>query len=391
MYWEQQLGRPLDPIASDDDEESVISILLDKDQELVGEQVRGTASKDTAALVSDWIKRGQESALWIRPDGWVCNGNRRLAALRRLAREQGNATGTFGWVEVILLDPTAIDDDDLFQMEAREQLTEGLKLRYSNINLLLTLREAAERENIDWNDDESIRVVAEKIQDLVQNNARYAEVQLYAIRYMDEFLNWIEHTGRYDLVMGQVERFRDIGKNMVWANREAPELVLDLLEIQFYAVQAKKGHEDMRELRKLAAQLPERFEETAAEVREVVRAWRAEGEPPEPTTTARPTPESDEDEDEEEAEALNLPTDGPTPAFPASDVGRALDVAIESRRAHERNDAEVAIRTAMEKLRLVNPERLEVLLTGPRQARIAEALDEIAAWAAMATDTRQRI
>jgi len=387
IFWEQELGRPLDPLASEQDEESIISILLDKDHIAQGATIEGTPSKDTTALITDWAKRGQETALWIRPDGWVCNGNRRLATLRRLARQQGNATGTFGWVEIIILNPAEIDDDDLFQMEAREQLTEGLKLRYTNINLLLTLREAAEREGVDWTDDASIRVVAEKIQDLVQNNARYAEVQLFAIKYMDEFLAWIQRPGRYDLVMGQVERFRDIGKNMVWAKREAPELELDLLEIQFYAVQAKKGHEDMRELRKLASQLPVRFEEAAAEVREVVSAWRARGAPAEVPPEA-PAADDPEDRDEDEDDDGSRVEVVPAMPFPVRDVQRALDVAIESRRSHERNDAELAIRTATEMLRLVGRDQLVSMLLGPSQGRVAAAVDEIAAWTAMATALR---
>ena len=89
--------------------------------------------------------------------------------------------------------------------------------------MLLTLKEAAERAEIDWTDPQSISAVARRIQDLVQNDPRYAEVQLYAIKYMDAFLDQhVGQPGRYDLVMGQVERFRDIGKNMVWAEREMP-------------------------------------------------------------------------------------------------------------------------------------------------------------------------
>ena len=129
IKWESELGRPLDPLASEDDEASVIGILLDRDHELLHGRVQGKPSKDTEALIADWRKRGQETPLWIRPDGWVINGNRRLAILKRLALQHGSATGIYDWVEVIMLDPREIADDDLFQMEAWEQLTEGYKLR----------------------------------------------------------------------------------------------------------------------------------------------------------------------------------------------------------------------------------------------------------------------
>lgn len=380
IKWEEQLGRKLDPLASEDDEASVISILLDKNQELVGNRIQGRPSKDTTALIADWLKRSQETALWIRPDGWVRNGNRRLAVLRRLALEQGSATGTFDWVEVIILDLDEVDDEDLFQMEAREQLTEGLKVRYTDINLLLTLREAAEREQIDWDDPESIAEVAQRIQDLVQNNSRYAEIQLWAIKYMDEFLDYVGQPGRYDFVDRQVERLRDIGKNMVWAEKEAPELALDLLEIQFNALQAGVPHGDMREIRKLAHNLPERFTEAAHEVREVVDRWREAGSQAEEEPDVPAEPEDEDDLDE---------TDGPPPLpFPRTEVKKVLRIAIETRQESQRNDAEIAIRTATEKLRLVSPDRVIELVEQAGSERIAAAVQEIADWVAAVRERR---
>ncbi len=195
LRWEEELGRPLDPLASEADEASLISILLDDSVQITDDQLTGKPSKDALALIEDFSQRGQEQPLWIRPDGYVINGNRRLAALKRLAEQRGSATGTFNYVEVIVLEFDEIDDTQLFEMEAREQLTEGYKIRYSDINLLLTLREAAERHDIVWGDEQSVSDVASRIQDLVGNDARYAEVQLAAIRYMDEYLKLHRRTG----------------------------------------------------------------------------------------------------------------------------------------------------------------------------------------------------
>ena len=44
-------------------------------------------------------------------------------------------------------------------MEQREQLTEDFKVRYTDINLLLALKDAAITRNIDWADAESIERV----------------------------------------------------------------------------------------------------------------------------------------------------------------------------------------------------------------------------------------
>src|SRR6266568_5383236 len=80
---EEKLGHQLDPENSPNDELSVISVLLDSNWIADGDVMKGTSSKAAAALRNDWNKRGQETPFWIRPDGTVRNGNRRLALLKR--------------------------------------------------------------------------------------------------------------------------------------------------------------------------------------------------------------------------------------------------------------------------------------------------------------------
>jgi len=155
---EAELGRPLQLPT---DEEMLIQLLLDRDCRVEGDRLLCKANKDTGALVSDWTDRGQERPLWIEPDGLVRNGNRRLAMIKRELADGGSER--FSHVEVIVLDPYEFDEATLFEMEAREQLTLGLKVRYTEINLLLTLEEAANRHGVDWHLAKSISDVAEEI------------------------------------------------------------------------------------------------------------------------------------------------------------------------------------------------------------------------------------
>lgn len=373
LRWEEELGRELDPIASEADERSIMSILLDDDCRIADDEVVGKESKESKALVSDWNVRGQEQPLWIRPDGYVINGNRRLAALKRLAVEHGTATGSYKYVEVIILALDDIDDDELFEMEAREQLTEGLKVRYGDLNLLLTLKEAAERQGVAWTDDASIEEVAAQIQDLVGNNPSYAAVQLRAIRYMDEYLEYTGEPGRYQRMIGQVERFRDIGKNMQVAQRESPESMLELLELQFQAVQAGAGHLDIRELRKLMIEEPDRFSELAREVQQTVEAST-------PADVAAPT---EEEQEADPAFELDDPPEDPPappgPSFPRTPVKRSIELAIEARRSRRKNDAEAALRAAADRLSQVTPAKLAELLNDARPPVVA-ALASIRTW-----------
>src|SRR6266849_1946601 len=135
---EEELGRTLDPENNPDDELSVISILLDKAIHVDGDRVVGKPRNDSEALKKDWETRKQETPFWIRPDGVVRNGNRRLALVKRMRATKGVEGGQ--WVDAVILDPVEIDESALFDMEQREQLTENLKVRYTDINLLLTLK-----------------------------------------------------------------------------------------------------------------------------------------------------------------------------------------------------------------------------------------------------------
>ena len=111
-----------------------------------------------------------------------------------------------------MLDDLDINELAIFEMEQREQLTEDYKVRYTDINLLLAIKAAAEDKEIDWYDDESILTVAGELQHVMRNNPSYAVVQLYAIKYMDAYLDDLGEAGRYDKLIGQIERFRDVGK-----------------------------------------------------------------------------------------------------------------------------------------------------------------------------------
>ena len=57
----------------------------------------------------------------------------------------------------------------------------------------------------------------------MRNNPSYAIVQLYAIKYMDEYLGELDEAGRYDKLMGQIERFRDVGRIMRGVEADDPE------------------------------------------------------------------------------------------------------------------------------------------------------------------------
>ena len=228
---EHKLGRPLDPSNNPADEESIVAILCDSslDVDLERGVAVGHPSKDFSALHDDWVTRGQAEPLWIRPDGTVRNGNRRLAMLKR-RRLEGADTH---WVQAIILDGDDVDESELFRMEQREQLTENFKKRYQDVNALLALRDAAELEGVDWDDPDSMAQAATTLQHYAgRDDPAYASKQLYAVRALDKYLDYINAPGRYSLATKQVEVFREVGLCMS-SFEDEPDQQFELVQAAF--------------------------------------------------------------------------------------------------------------------------------------------------------------
>lgn len=323
---EHKLGRPLDPSNNPLDEDSIIAILcdssLDVDQEL-GVAV-GAPSKDYAALREDWQTRGQAEPLWIRPDGTVRNGNRRLAMLKRLRSDGVD----INWVDAIVLTLDDVDESELFRMEQREQLTENFKKRYQDVNALLALRDAADLEGIDWEDPESLANVASRLKHYAgRDDAGYASKQLYAIRALDSYLAYISAPGRYSLASKQVEVFREVGLCMS-TYAEEPDQQFELLQSAFAFVQAGRKYGEIRQLRKFFGSDRVLFDQMMTRVlkAEEESGWDPEHAPPEveyPELSDATAPEAD-DPDEEELGGVVGSAD-----YPKHNVSNVIDGALD--------------------------------------------------------------
>lgn len=366
---EEKLGHSLDPENSQTDEQSVISMLLDSSYHVDGDLVAGFPSKDYLALRRDWQKRHQESPFWIRPDGTVRNGNRRLAMLKRIRAEEG-VEGT-RFVEAIIINPSEINEQELFEMEQREQLTENFKLRYTDINLLITLREAAEGQQIDWNDPEAIERVAGELQEFVSGDKTYAAIQLRAIKYMDDYLTHIESPGEYQKLIGQIERFRDVGKNMAKMLEDYPDDAVDMLQLQFAGISAGIRHGDIRSLGRLFREDRDAYRVLRDKVANIEQqdAVQSRLESPDAANiTAEPN--EDLDNDEPPPDVSN---------YPKERVHSAILDAIDG---FDSQNLEISrkLSQAASRLRPITNGHLTDGLQGSEQEEIRQYLSEIIAW-----------
>lgn len=381
---EHKLGRPLDPSNNPSDEESIIAILCDSsiDVDLERGIAVGTPSKDFKALRDDWQDRGQAEPIWIRPDGTVRNGNRRLAMLKRLRSEGAD----IHWVDAIILAPSDIDESELFRMEQREQLTENFKKRYQDVNALLALREAAELEGIDWEDPDSISSVANRLKHYAgRDDAGYASKQLYAIRALDQYLAYINAPGRYSLASRQVEVFREVGLCMS-AYEDEPDQQFELLQAAFAFVQAGRGYLDIRQLRKVFGTDRALFDQMVEKILEVEEAsgWDAEHAAPEvdyPELSDATAPERDdgnEDEDDDGGLAVS-PAD-----YPRRDVSTVIESALD-RFAASNLDVQKQLNQATARLEAVDLPALG-RLEGSEREEARAAVSAIQLWATQALE-----
>lgn len=373
LWAQEQLVRSLDPENYPDDEMCIESLLLDKSHRMENGQIVGIPSKDYESLKNDWDRRGQETPFWIRPDGTVRNGNRRLAMIRRAQREQGD-TG-LNWVHAVILDPNEVDEAALLEMEQREQLTENFKVRYNDIDYLLALREAAEIRDIDWFDRDSIEEVAGKLQTTVEKSKAEVVRDLYAVKYMDLFLEDSGQPREYHRLLRTLEIFRDIGRMMIAVEADYPDDFDRVLQVLFAGVRAGKKYDDIRQVRQMFRKDRSRFDRLA----EGISGAEMQIPPDNKPTLASPAETGPDESDEEDDGGED---DGPEVVNYPSEIGRMIDVAIDGYQTSRQGDV---LRTIGE---VVN--RLESLTEGDRLTRAIEdagdgvtikaALREIVEW-----------
>jgi hypothetical protein len=375
LWAQEQLGRSLDPENYPDDERCIESLLLDKSHRVEDGQIVGSPSKDYEALKNDWDRRGQETPFWIRPNGTVRNGNRRLAMIKRVQRERGDSGLT--WVTAVILDPNEIDEAALLEMEQREQLTENFKVRYNDIDYLLALREAAQIRDVDWFDRESIEQVAGKLQTTVEKSKAEVIRDLYAIKYMDLFLEDSGQAGQYHRLLRTLEIFRDIGRMMITVESDYPDDFDRGLQVLFATVRAGKSYGDIRQLRQMFRRDRSRFDRLADGISKV----EAQIQPDTKPTLASPaetSPDESDDEDDDSGDGTRPSVTNYPPA-----VGRMIDVAIDGYQASRQGDVLKILREVVNRLESLAEEgRLAGLVADASEGADARAaLKEIVEWA----------
>jgi hypothetical protein len=245
--WEKVNGRTLDATIPEDCE-IIRQMLLNLDRD------------KTSLLKEDIRKKNQMEPGVITHDGFVVNGNRRMAVLEELHGKE--PTGKWLFLEAVRL-PSTITEKDIWKIEAGLQLSKDKIAEYHPVNELLKIKQGIEAR----------LSPAEIAAAMYGRTAEEIDESLKRLQLIDDFLDFFGQPGNYGLIrkFGLHEYFIDIQKNVMvaWKHRglTKPQCKEELVDsfalisagIRVQATQAGKRkdkgitHWDIRKLGKIFA------------------------------------------------------------------------------------------------------------------------------------------
>jgi hypothetical protein len=208
------------------------------------------ASKETELLQRLIRRDGQLEPGVITSDGYVINGNRRLAVLRSLARETGEER--FAYMDVAVL-PEDAKRDELYLLEASMQMTPEPRARYGPVTTILQIRRGL-RE---------LGLQKERISEAMNMEVEDLDKHLERLALMDEYLTFIGRPAEYRLLEeGSDEEGREgRGKNQhfieiqnIKRQHERARYWESLLRHLFLLVADGKTFDDIRTIKGWKAQ-----------------------------------------------------------------------------------------------------------------------------------------
>jgi hypothetical protein len=146
------------------------------------------------------LKQGQHEPLLLRYDGYVVNGNRRLAAMRLIHSDvQKNKVGPdFSHVEVVRL--PELDEKEIRRIEQRLQMSQDGKADYNWVDELLTIQANIEEYGM---------TIPELARDMNKKKPT-VEKQLKMLSLIDMFLERTNKQGKYFEVESDEQAFKTL-------------------------------------------------------------------------------------------------------------------------------------------------------------------------------------
>jgi hypothetical protein len=198
---------------------------------------------------------------------------------------------------------------------------------------------------------------------------------------MDAYLEDSSQRGQYHKLIGQIERFRDVGRAMVKIEIDYPDDAVDMLRLLFAAIRAGLPHGDIRDLRRMFRHDRDRYKELLDQIDTLENQSEATGEASE---LADPEllihsedAESDSDEEEREPPGPNVTN------YPKLEITTAIENALDGFEASLTADVLTVLSQVRNRLEVLTDERERLLrsLQTPAGDQIRAALEVVIQWA----------
>ncbi len=245
-----KLGRELDPNVKED-ECRIRKLLLEQDKNA------------TNYLREDLQKVGQKNPGIVTYDGFVINGNRRMAILQQMCEDTGEAK--WGYLEVSIL-PKATNEKDLWRIEANIQFSRQERLDYGPINELLKFKEGV---------DAGLRT--KEIAATLYGGFTTEEIdeKLEILKLIERYLEFVGKPGHYKSADGLTEHFIDLQDFLEKEKKRGAdeEETMTFVKVCFDLIRNGVSHLDLRKIKKIASQDTARksFLEETTKNTEIVR------------------------------------------------------------------------------------------------------------------------
>ena len=195
---------------------------------------------DLEGLAADLKEKQQKNPLVLTKDGYVVDGNRRLAALRR---DRGAE-----YVSAVRL-PESATDQEIYETELELQMSRETKAEYNWIDEALHVRYGVNKL-YEGKAHDALSSVARRM----NMDEKDVEAILRLLDLVDKYLAWRGEPGKYHLVPESTgggsmkQAFEELGQRIV--QKDYQRLSIEQRKVVLYAcfdvIQSQSGYKDVR-------------------------------------------------------------------------------------------------------------------------------------------------
>jgi hypothetical protein len=193
------------------------------------------------------LKQGQHEPLLLRHDGYVVNGNRRLAAMRLLHGDpqKYKNSSDFSFVDVARLPD--LDEKEIRRIEQRLQMSQDGKADYNWVDELLTIQANIEDFGM---------TIPELAKDMNKKKST-VENQLRMLTLIDIYLDRSNKKGQYFVVEGDEQAFKTLAQGHARFEGDASKQTL-LLDYAFPIIlENQAGESKHKRIGKIVENFPQ--------------------------------------------------------------------------------------------------------------------------------------